>query len=318
MTLQEIKDAVKANPTLAKEIAVWATGDTTEGKDILTNFAKAEVEKAVKEKTAEIYTNIDNDLFEALGVRKKHDQKTFDFLKKIAGEYKELKDKSDELNNDEEVKKLKAEIKKMQDEGSVNEHWKKIHDEAVAKWEQEKSELNEQLTAKETEFMDAQIEADLRSGLSSLTLRDDVPQEAIDALVKVETEKVKKGAKLIDGKIVYHKEDGSPLLNNEYKPITPKEIWGKALGTLIKSDDPKGGGGANPTIKGGKVVKTGEGDNASIKIVLDKESFSTKREFNDRAEDALRKQGIAVGSKEYNDALVGAYKEYEVDKLELQ
>lgn len=317
MTLAEIKEAVKANPSLAKEIAVWATGDTSEGKELLQNFAKAEVEKAVKETTAEIYTNIDNDLFEALGVRKKNDQKTYDFLKKIAGEYKELKDKADKLNNDEKVKELEAQIKKMQDEGSVNEHWKKIYDEAVGKWEKEKKEISEKLTAKETEFLHAQIESDLRSGLSSLQLRDDVPKEAIDALVKVETEKVIKGAKVIDGKVVYHKEDGSPLLNDEYKPITPKEIWGKALGTLIKNDDPKGGG-ANPKIENGKVVKTGEGDNATIKLVLNKESFSTKREFNERAEDALRKQGIAVGSKEYNDALVGAYKEYEVDKLDLQ
>lgn len=318
MNLEEIKKAIKDNPTLAKELAVWVTGDTTEGKDILTNYAKAEVEKAVKENTAEIYTNIDNDLFEVLGVRKKNDQKTYDFLKKIAGEHKELKDKADKLNNDEEVKKLKAEIKKMQDDGSVNEHWKKIYDEAVAKWENEKAELAGQITAKEGEFLQAQIEADLKSGLSSLTLRDDVPKEAIDALVKVETEKVKKGAKLIDGKVVYHKEDGSPLLNDEYKPITPKEIWGKALGTLIKKDDNTGGGGANPTLKGGKVIKTGEGDNATIKLVLNKESFSTKVEFNKRADEALRKQGIAIGSKEYNEALNGAYEEYEVDKLDLQ
>lgn len=318
MTLAEIKEAVKANPSLAKEIAVWATGDTQEGKELLQNYAKAEVEKAVKENTAEIYTNIDNDLFEALGVRKKNDQKTYDFLKKIAGEYKELKDKADKLNNDEKVKELEQQIKKMQDEGSVNEHWKKIYDEAVSKWEKEKKEITDKLTAKETEFLHAQIEADLRSGLSTLTLRDDVPKEAIDALVKVETEKVLKGAKIIDGKVVYHKEDGSPYLNDEYKPITSKEIWGKALGTLIKSDEPRGGGGANPKIESGKVVKTGEGDNATIKLVLDTKSFSTKREFNERADDALRKQGIAVGSKEYNDALVGAYKEYEVDKLDLQ
>lgn len=318
MTLAEIKKAVQENPSLAKEIAVWSTGDTTEGKELLTNYAKAEVEKAVKETTAEIYTNIDNDLFEVLGVRKKNDQKTYDFLKKIAGEHKELKDKADKLNGDETIKDLKAQIKKMQDEGSVNEHWKKIHDEAVAKWEKEKSDLTEQITTKEKEFFEAQVEADLRAGLGGMTFKEGIDQDVINTLVDAKKKKIVEGAKIVEGKVVYHKEDGTPLLNDEYKPITPKEIWGKALGTLIKSDDPKGGGGANPTIKGGKVVKTGEGDNATIKVVLDEGSFSTKVEFNNRVDEALRKQGIAVGSKDYKDAMLNAYNEYEVDKLELQ
>lgn len=318
MTLEEIKKAVKENPSLAKELAVWSTAETNEGKEILKNFATAEVDKAVKEKTAEIYTNIDNDLFEVLGVRKKTDQKTYDFLKTIAGEYKDLKGKADKLNDNEEIKSLKAELEKMKNEGSVNEHWKKIYDEAVAKWETEKKALNDELTAKGTEFLQAQIKADLQSGLSGLRLRDDIPKEAIDALVNIETEKILKTAKIVEGKIVYHKEDGSPYLNDEYKPITAQEIWGKTLGTLIKNDGGQQGGGANPKIENGKVVKTGEGDNATIKLVLDKSSFSTKREFNDRAEEALRKQGIALGSAEFNKAIDEAYKEYEVDKLELQ
>jgi hypothetical protein len=318
MNLAEIKEAVKKDPALAGQIAVWTTSETDAGKELLTNFAKAEVEKAVKENTAEIYTNIDNDLFEKLGVRKKNDEKTYDFLKGIAGDYKALKDKAGALDNDAVIKQLKADIKKMQDEGSVNEHWKKIHDEAVVKWEAEKTELAGKITEKEKEFFEAQVEADLRAGLSGMTFKDGIDQDVIDTLVSAKKDKIVKGAKIVEGKVVYHKEDGTPILNKEYKPITPKEIWGEQLGTLIKSDAPAGGGGANPTLKGGKVVTTGEGDNATIKVVLDEGSFSTKVEFNNRVDEALRKQGIAVGTKEYNDATLNAYKEYDVDKLDLQ
>lgn len=317
MTLAEIKKAVQENPSLAKEIAVWSTSDTTEGKELLANYAKAEVNKAVKETTAEIYTNIDNDLFEVLGVRKKNDQKTYDFVKKITGEYKTLKEKAESLNNDDEIKRLKSEIKEMQEKGTVNEHFKKMYDEAVAKWEKEKNELTEQITTKEKEFFEAQVEADLRAGLGGMTFKDGIDQDVINTLVDAKKKKIVEGAKIVEGKVVYHKEDGTPLLNKEYKPITPKEIWSKELGTLIK-DGSQSGGGAKPTIKEGKVIKTGEGDNATIKVVLDESSFSTKVEFNQRADEALRKQGIAVGTKEYENAILNAYKEYEVDKLELQ
>lgn len=319
MTIEEIKQAVQNNPNLAKEIAVWSTGETEAGKEILTNFAKAEVEKKIKENTAEIYTNIDNDLFEVLGVRKANDQKTYEFLKKIAGEYKELKGKAEKLNDNERIKELEAKIKKMQDEGSVNEHWKKIYDEAVSKWQTEKQTLSDQITAKEKEFLEAQIEADLKAGLGSLKLKADIPKNVIDALIQVEKDKIVKGAKVIDGKVVYHQEDGTPRLNKEYKPITSNEIWSDTLGSLIETNEPpKGGGGANPKLPAGRVEKTGEGDNAKIKLVLDKGSFSTKVEFNNKADELLRKQGVAVGSKDYQEAIMDAYKEYEVDKLEMQ
>ena len=319
MTIDDIKKAVQTDPALAKAIAVWSTTDTAEGKEILTNFAKAEVEKEIKVKTAEIYTNLDNDMFEVLGIRKAHDQKTFDFLKVIAKEYKELKDQKGKINESEEIKKLKADIKKMQDEGSVNEHWRKIYDEAVTKWQEEKKDLDEKIKAKESEYLNAQIEADLRAGINGIKFKDGIDKDILDTLIDAKKREIIKGAKLIDGKVVYHKEDGTPLLNKEYKPITPKEIWSDKLGSLIADGDAGKGGGADPTkIQAGKVEKTGEGDTATIKVVLDKSSYSTKVEFNSKVDEALRKQGIAVGSKEYTGAMDMAYKEYEIDKLPLQ
>lgn len=317
MTLDEIKKAVETNPTLQKEIAVWASA-TTEGKELLTNFSKLEVEKAIKDKTAEIYTNIDNDIFGILGERKANDQKTYDFLKKIAEQYKELKDKADKLNDNDKIKELEAKIKEFENKGEINDYWKDIHNKAAEKWEQEKKEIEGKLLEKEKEFFEATIVADLKTGLASLKIKEGMPQEAVDALIEVEKAKILKGAKIVEGKPTYYNEDGSPITNNEHKPATPKEIWQERLKGLIDTGDGttgNAGGGAKPTIEGGKVVKTGEGDSTKFQLKLNKGEFSTKVEFHNLATKALKEGGLIVGSKEYKQALDDAYAEYEVGKM---
>lgn len=317
MTLQEIKEAVSKSKELQKELALFAS-QTDEGKTLLNNFAQAEKEKAVKEATANIYTGLDNDLFEVLGQRKKANQKTYDFIKSLANDFKELKAKETSLNESTKVKDLEAKIKELQDSGSVNEHWRKIYEEARPKWEAEQKALKEELKAKEEGYFKAQVEAELAAGLSSLPIRQDLPKKALEALLEAEKAKLLKTAKLVEGKVVYMDEKGNPILNKEHSPIKSSELWEKVLGDSILAKDGQSGGGAKPTVKEGQVLREGQGDSATIKLVLDKSSFSTKVEFNRIAEAALRKQGVAIGSKEFNSALDGAYKEYEVDKLDLQ
>lgn len=324
MNFEKIKKALEENKELAEKVATYAS-QTEKGKTILENYSKSKVEEAVKENTAKIYTEIDNDLFEALGERKQREQKTYDFIKEKAKQLKELKDKAGDIDKDETVKSLKAKIKELENSGSHNEHWKKTHEETVAKFQKEKAELEAQIAEKEKEYLTAQIEAELNAGLGALKFNENIPQAAIDAVIQVEKQKILEGAKRIDGKIVFHGEDGKPLLNKEFSPISSKELWEQRLeGMTAAGDDnnnnnntPKGGGGAKPTFTG-EVIKTGEGDNAKISLKLDKAGFSTRREFNELADKVLREQGIAVGTKEYYAAKDAAYKEYEVSKLKVQ
>lgn len=319
MTIEEIKKALEQDKDLAKKVALLAS-ESEQGKEILNNFAKTKVDEAVKEKTAEIYNSFDNDLFEVLGERKQHDQKTYDFVKKVGAELKELRGKADELNKDEKVKELKDKIKELENSGSHNSHWKQTHEETVAKFNKEKAALEEALRNKEKEFFEAQITAELTAGLSVLEFNKAIPQTAIDAVIEAEKKKIVQGAKIIDGKTVFHGEDGKPLLNKEYSPISSKELWEQRLEGLTAKDSgnaDKGGGGANTTFSG-NVKRTGEGDTAKISLQLDKSSFSTRREFMEVAIKTLREEGIDATSKDYQAAIDGAYKEYEVSKLKVQ
>jgi hypothetical protein len=123
--------------------------------------------------------------------------------------------------------------------------------------------------------------------------------------------------------VVYHDKDGNALTNGEYKPKNSKEIWETELKDFFGESSTNGnsnGGGANTTVKEGTVTKTkGEGDNTEkYKLTLEKGSFSTQVEFTKLAKTALLKEGLKPTSQEYKEAMVEAYKEYEVKSLDLQ
>lgn len=319
MTLEEIIAEAKEDENFRKQLVGWAANDTVEGKELLTNFANVEFDKKIGDKVSEIHNGYDNDVFEILGQRKKAEQKSYDFVKEIALELKELRS-AKPSDKEAKIKELQDKLKEANDSGSLNEHWKKIYEEALGKWTETENSLKKSIQDKEVEFNSNRIISELKSSLGALKLKEGIPQEAIDAMVKVNEEKILKTAKVIDGKVVFHHEDGSPWMNEEYKPISSNGVIKSFLGAMIDdgASQNKGGGGASTRIENGKIIKTGEGDNAKDKLVLDKASFSTKVEFNKLAEQTLRNQGITADNKNYTKLLDDAYVEYEVSKLELQ
>lgn len=311
MTLEEIKAAIATNPALQKEIVIWAK-DTEEGKELLNDFANAEFEKKYTEKKTEEFKAIEDSIFEVIGKKKAEGETMNDFLKGIAKNLKDLEGKGEE---GEEVKKLKDEIKKLQETGEANTFWKSTHEAAVAKWEDEKKALLEESEKIKSDFNSTMADNDLKSGLNGLKFNESIPQAAIDAIINEHKRSIK--TKIVDGKVVYCDDNGQPLLNSQYKAITPKEIWADKLKDFIAVEGSGTGGGApvkgKPTIT---VVKDGEKD--VKKLVLDKSQFSTKFEFNKVAEKALRELGIEKSSKDFADLKDAAYKEHQVETLELQ
>jgi len=315
MTLAEVIEKAKNDPEFRKGLVGFAK-DTDEGKEVLENFAKMKLEDEIKAKVSEIHKRYDDDILEVLGVRKKGDQKTYDFVKELLAEYKKVKDTGGD-DKDKKVKELQEELKKLQDSGEFNKHWKETYEQALAKWEEKEKELTEAVKSKDTEFFKAQVVSDLTTGRSGLKFNDAIPQVAIDAIIKEHERTILDKAKMVDGKVVYVKEDGTQWMNGEFKPISSSEIWAEKLKDLLSSGNSGSGGNAETKITN-PIVKVGEGDNATTKLVLDKAKFSTKMEFQREIEKVLSAQAVPMGSKEWNELSDSAYKEYEVDKMELQ
>lgn len=309
MDLTQIQEAVKGNDELRKSIVKWATNETEEGKEMLSNFANAEFDKRIGEKVSEIHLGYDNDIFEILGERKEASQKTYDYVKQLTAELKELRAKK---GSSAREKELEAELTKLKNDGSHNDHWKKTFDEESQKWIEEKKALQSKLEERENEFRRTQISAELQTALSGLKFKESIPKEAIDAIIAVNSKTIEQNAKIIDGKVVFHKEDGTQWMNDEYKAISAIDVVKSFLNPMIDDGNQPKGGGAPQNVGKGKVV--GQGDKA--RLVLDPSSFSTKTEFTAVAQKALSALGIARGA-EYNRLIDEARKEYKVEELDL-
>lgn len=310
LSIEQIKEAFTQNADLQKQVLLYVV-ETTEGKELLNNFAKKHFDENIGSKVSEIYNNIDNDIFETLGVRKDPNQKTYDFLKTTLTDYKKIKE-SQNTDKDKEINDLKEKLKTLETSTSNGEFWHKTHQEAVSKFEQEKNALSQKIQELENANLSNLVNNDLSMGLAGLKFSPNVPESAIQALTNSIKSDVMKQAKIVDGKVVYHKEDGNPWLDNEYKPISAKSIFAEKLKDVL--DKPAGGGGA-PTGKVGKII-TIEGNDGSKKVVLDATKFGTQVEFFNHLDEVLVKEnGVAKNSPEYAKLRDTAYAEYKVSEM---
>lgn len=310
LTIEQIKEAFTQNADLQKQVLLDVV-ETTEGKELLNNFAKKHFDENIGSKVSEIYNNIDNDIFETLGVRKDPNQKTYDFLKTTLTDYKKIKE-SQNTDKDKEINDLKEKLKTLETSTNNGEFWHKTHQEAVSKFEQEKKTLSQKIQELENANLSNLVNNDLSMGLTGLKFSPNVPESAIQALTNSIKSDVMKQAKIVDGKVVYHKEDGNPWLDNEYKPISAKSIFAEKLKDVL--DKPAGGGGA-PTGKVGKII-TIEGNDGSKKVVLDATKFGTQVEFFNHLDEVLVKEnGVAKNSPEYAKLRDTAYAEYKVSEM---
>lgn len=317
MTLEEILAAMNSNPEIMTGV-IQAIPTLDAGKELLNNHAKQHFDQNIGPKVAEIYSNIDQDIFDILGIRKDKDTKTYDFLKnEVLSKFKELKEKGNVTDDEKQQKidSLEQKVQELTQAGADGQFWKNSLEEAQKKWDKEKTELQGTIDNHVKENRTFVVSNDLATGLSGLKFNPNIPESAINAL----TDSIKNSAiansKIVEGKVVYLKEDGTPWLNNEFKPITAKDIFAEKMGDVLETSS--GGGGAAPK-KTGKIITVGEGDSATKKVTLDPSTFNTKLQFHNEIEKVLTKEGVEKNSKQWNDLTTEAYKEYGVADMERQ
>lgn len=305
MKLEDIIKALKDSEDLRKGVAEYSF-QTEEGKTILSNFLKTQ-EGGIVERANKAFSDKIQSLFKDVGFEPGEGEGLNDFLKSVASKYKELSSKGD----GEEVSKLKAKIKEMQESGELNQHFKKEAEELKRKLHEQTEAHKEEIGKKEKEFYQTKIKAEVNSGLNSLDYNKD--DKAVSALISVLEQKLIDGAYEVDGKIIFKKDESSDYRNASYEPLTTNEIWKQELEPYIKKGDGgNGGAGAGRHIDD-KGDVSGNGD--KTKLVLNNNSFSTKEEFSDVAEKTLIAKGIDPYSTEGERLIDNAYSEYNIDNL---
>lgn len=313
MNLEELKKLLGEQPELFKGL-LGHIATTTEGKELLENYATTKVDKAIGEKISEIYNGIDKDIKDILGLEKSGDKKTYDFVKDLITELKDLKAKKGEAGGSTDpdtAKKIEQLETQLDDIKKAN--WEGKYNALVVETSTKVEGLTNEITKLQEGNTESLVNVELATGLSSLQFNPNIPKEATDAMTQAVKNKVIKNAKVVEGKVVYYKEDGTPYLNELFKPATAQEIFSMELKPIISGKNVAGGGAEGEK---GKVIISGEGDSASKKVILDPSKFNTKLTFATHIEEVLLENGVEKNSTEWHSITAEARKEYAVDTME--
>lgn len=297
MNLEEIKEAVKGEPTLLDGLVQYAI-ESEPGKALLINHAKADFDKNIGTRIGEVYSRIDEDIKTTLGETKPNDVKTYDFIKTKMTELKELKDNG---SGDEALKVKISELEgKLESGGS--EHWHKTYNEGLAQWTEKEQTLNDSISELNGKIKSTIIQSEIAQGIAAIKLNEGIPQSAQKVIIDNAVLKISEHAKIIEGKVVLHKQGAeglTPWLNSKYEPVNASDALTEVLQDVIQ-DKKKSGGNANKGGDFGKLTTVGEGDKTKKTLSLDKSLIHSREDFANQIEEALISNGIARGSKEWH------------------
>ena len=260
----------------------------------LDNYKKSEVENELRDRVRKVHQNYDEDLFQLTGKRRRTDpeEKTFDFLKAVIGDYKtnetkiaefetqigDLKEKIKSNTGDEKLKKDLAEA--MSNLATV----KKLYEEEKETWGKEKGSL-------ESSHQRSGMENILDRALIGIKFKDGISESVVKIVVDSVKNELLETAGIIDGVMIFKDKEGKTLINkdNAMNPFTADEMLRSKLKDIIDEGRVIAGTGVKPEIKtdkdGNKTINYSPSDSVKTKDDLHKD---------------LSSKGLVQGSEEYN------------------
>lgn len=259
-----------------------------EEKTLLENYAKKVEEEIIPGKISELHKQYDEDFFEVTGERKEHDEKTYNFGKRLLKKYKE---KAESLSEKEQrIADLEKQIKDGTGDKQLRADLENVQKEYNALKEEAETKIKN-LTSQHDQY---RIESDIRSSLGELSFSDKIPAEALKSLQNEKIAKIAKMAKYEDGKLIFLAEDGTPKRNphNALNPYTAKELLTEELKSVI-------GETKKPPSVRGEILKEKDKDGKITKLaIVIPDGVNTRSKLGD----FLVSKGILRGTDEYRFA----------------
>ncbi len=316
MELQEIQDAIKANPELVSGLLPTII-ESEAGKKLVSNKVTAEVDTVITEKIADIHKRYDEDMFELLGERPERSddgskEKTYQKIKSLYGELKDLRGQKDSLSKDAEVKRLNDQIELLKTDNGSKQYLDQIETMKTT-FQQKESEYQKAINNAKLENETFQKTTFINDALSKIKFDPDVKDSIRNMVIDNEKQRLISSSELRDGKLVFVKDGKVELDNTTFEPI---DVKGKitSLESIrdISLQDEKKGGNAKPDVK--VETKIVEGKDAKT-LKLTPGSFKTKSEFLDVSTKALTDAGITRRDPDWQRLTNEAYKEHNVSAL---
>lgn len=311
---------------LTREILVAnaaLSGLTDEQITAITTLSQNDENSVIAKKTSEIYGALDADILAASGIAKNSTEKTYDFAKRVIGEFKTKAESANELQSQiDTLTKEKARLEKAIAYGSADAETAKALKQAkadLANVTTQYTELNtkfEQMkTEHEKEMFGVKIDNELQTAAAGLTFKTGLPESVTKVILAQANEKVKgMNPEYIDdgkgGKILAFKDASGAIMrnpNNQLNPFTPGELLTKELETMgvLEPKRQQPGGGTEPPKR-----QPGGGS-----ITVDASGAKTRTEAYDVIANSLMQQGLTIGSKAFDDAMKQAWQDNNISQL---
>lgn len=311
---------------LTREILVAnaaLSGLTDEQITAITTLSQNDENSVIAKKTSEIYGALDADILAASGIAKNSTEKTYDFAKRVIGEFKTKAESANGLQSQiDTLTKEKARLEKAIADGSADAETVKALKQAkadLANVTTQYTELNtkfEQMkTEHEKEMFGVKIDNALQTAAAGLTFKAGFPESVTKVILAQANEKIKgMNPEYIDdgngGKILAFKDASGAIMrnpNNQLNPFTPGELLTKELETMgvLEPKRQQPGGGTEPPKR-----QPGGGS-----ITVDASGAKTRTEAYDVIANSLMQQGLTIGSKAFDDAMKQAWKDNHISQL---
>lgn len=237
LTIEQIAEAIQGNKELETAVVTKAL-QTETGKSVLNNHLATSKDSIVKETatdaTRRAYESIDNALKQA-GYEKPEGVKSSEYLLQVLGKEKEEKANLSKKAEDQESVKKYAETLKTQ-------------------FGEKETEYKTTIEKLQKELQNVQVSASVKA--LRWDFDDNIDSDLLAQYKNATESQLVNNAKIIDGKVVYHDENGNPYLNDLRDYATAEEILKTKYQKYLKQA-PKAGGGAGKEKPLSKVSGTG-------------------------------------------------------------
>lgn len=269
----------------------------------------------------ELHGQYDTDVLSVTGIAKRQGEKSYDYVKRILGYFKQKAAGADQMS--QTIATLQTEIegyKKTIAEGKGSEEVaKQLRDaqkqlaDTQALFEQKNKEWEDKYTLLNTQYQTSLIDAEFGKALTGMKFKSIYPESVQKTLIDSAKRTVLSTAKPDwleengERKLVFRDATGNIMTNPENKlnPFTPGELLRKELKEVLDLGRQQTGAGTKPTGNGGGAT-------------FDLSGVTNQVAADEMISKHLMSQGFTRGSKEFADEAQKIRTENGVDKLPVQ
>lgn len=269
----------------------------------------------------ELHGQYDTDVLSVTGIAKRQGEKSYDYVKRILGDFKQKAEGADQLS--QTIATLQTEIegyKKTIAEGKGSEEVaKQLRDaqkqlaDTQALFEQKNKEWEDKYTLLNTQYQTSLIDAEFGKALTGMKFKSIYPESVQKTLIDSAKRTVLSTAKPDwleengERKLVFRDATGNIMTNPENKlnPFTPGELLKRELKEVLEVGRQQTGAGTKPTGNGGGAT-------------FDLSGVTNQVAADEMISKHLMSQGFTRGSKEFADEAQKIRTENGVDKLPVQ